>query len=69
MVQRALFGPTIARFENVRDATPMEMVPMFVLVAAVMVVGVYPAVIADVFTEGVSPIVDAIQRSAFLAVR
>ena len=69
MVQRSFFGPAIPRFESVRDATPMEMVPMFVLVAAILVVGVWPSVVADVFTTGVGPIVEALQESALLALR
>ena len=53
MIQRSLFGPAVARFNDVRDASRLEMVPIFVLVAAVLVVGVYPAVVADVFTDGI----------------
>ena len=60
MVQRSMFGPPIPRFDNVRDATRMEMVPVFVLVAAILVVGIYPAVVSDVFLDGVGPIVRAL---------
>ena len=42
MIQRSLFGPQIERFDSVRDATPVEMVPIFILVAAILVVGIYP---------------------------
>ena len=42
----------------------MEMVPVSVLVIAVMVVGIYPAFIADVFASGVQPIVEATQQTA-----
>ena len=64
MVQRSFFGPSISRFDNVRDASTLEMVPIFVLVAAILVVGVYPAVLADVFKEGIGPIIQAIQPFA-----
>ena len=57
MVQRSFFGPQVERFENVRDASLLEMVPLFALVIAVLVVGVYPAVISDHFVAGVQPIV------------
>jgi len=67
MLQRTMFGPQIPRFSNVRDATKMEMVPIAVLVAAVLVVGIYPAIITDFFTEGLTDIVDSIQQSAQLA--
>ena len=57
-LQRSLFGPAIDRFENVRDASPVEMVPIFLLVAAILVVGVYPALISDPFTAGVKSILE-----------
>ena len=67
MVQRSMFGPQVERFRDVRDATVMEMVPIGALVIAIMVVGIYPALITDVFTEGVAPIVDSLQRAAVMA--
>ena len=69
MLQRSLFGPQIPRFDSVRDATPLEMVPIFVLVAAILVVGVYPAVVTDVFTSGVTRIVDAIPAAELASLR
>ena len=66
MVQRLFFGPQIERFQTVRDATALEMVPLFVLVAAVLAVGVYPAVISDVFAKGIEPIVQALQEPGLL---
>ena len=67
MVQRSMFGPQVERFRDVRDATVMEMVPIGALVIAIMVVGIYPSLITDVFTEGVAPIVDSLQRTAAMA--
>ena len=46
MLQRTMFGPQLSRFSDVRDATKMEMVPVLALVAAVLVVGIYPSVIS-----------------------
>ena len=69
MIQRTLFGPQIDRFESVRDATVMEMVPLAVLVVAVLAVGIYPSFLADVFTDGVAPIVDALLGAAQVAIR
>jgi NADH-quinone oxidoreductase subunit M len=63
MVQRTLFGPVKERFDSVRDATKLEMVPLLVLIVAIIAVGVYPAFITDAFTEGVGPIVQAIQAA------
>ena len=67
MIQRSMFGPQVERFRDVRDATAMEMVPIGALVIAVMVVGIYPALITDVFTQGVTPIVDSLQKAAVMA--
>ena len=58
MLQRSLFGPQVARFDSIRDATPLEMVPIFMLVLAILGVGVYPALVSDVFTSGVAWILD-----------
>ena len=52
MLQRTMFGPQLARFSDVRDATKMEMVPIAALVIAVLAVGIYPSFISDYFTEG-----------------
>lgn len=62
MVQRVMFGPQMDRFSNVRDATVIEMVPVGLLVIAVIVVGIYPAIVTDVFTAGVGTIVDSLPR-------
>ena len=67
MLQRTMFGPQLSRFSDVRDATKMEMVPVLALVAAVLVVGIYPSLISDYFSEGLTGIVDSIQQSAQLA--
>ena len=67
MLQRTMFGPQLPRFSDVRDATKMEMVPVLALVAAVLVVGIYPAIISDYFSEGLTGIVNSIQQSAQLA--
>ena len=63
MIRRSLFGPKIERFADVKDASVMEMVPVAALVVAVLVVGIYPAVITDVFTAGVEPIASWIQSA------
>mgnify|MGYP001411119882 CR=1 FL=1 len=63
MIQRSMFGPVNHRMNDVSDATVMEMVPVAAMVIAIMVVGIYPAIITDVFTTGVQPIVDSIQTA------
>ena len=64
MIQRSLFGPQIGRFRNVKDATPLELVPVGALVIAIMVVGIYPAVITDVLSEGIEPIAQSVENVA-----
>ena len=60
-LQRVFFGPQLPRFAQIGDATRVEMVPMAVLVIAIMVVGLYPALFTDVFKTGLEPIVRSLQ--------
>ena len=48
MIQRILFG----------DASIMESIPLVVLVAAIVVVGVYPAILTDAFNAGIAPMLE-----------
>jgi NADH-quinone oxidoreductase subunit M len=57
MIQQAFYGPVKAEFNKVKDADKLEKVYMFVLVAVIILVGVYPAVMTDVFKLGVQNIV------------
>ena len=69
MAQRMLFGPQIERFQDVKDATAMELVPVGALVIAILVVGIYPAWITDVFATGVGPIVDSLEQAVHVQLR
>jgi NADH-quinone oxidoreductase subunit M len=60
MLQRAFFGPVKEEFNKVKDADGMEKFYMFVLVAVIILVGVYPAILTDVFKLGIAPIVKLI---------
>ncbi len=64
MMQRSLFGPRIERFKDVRDASLIEMIPVGALVIAIMVVGIYPAFITDVFASGIEPIIESFEQVA-----
>ena len=57
LIQRVLFGPVLPRYENVDDATLLEAVPLVVLVIAIVVVGIYPALLIDVFNSSIAPMV------------
>ena len=58
MIQRVLFGPMESKHANVSDASLVESVPIVILLAAVLVIGIYPALITDVFKAGLEPIVE-----------
>jgi NADH-quinone oxidoreductase subunit M len=60
MLQQAFFGPVKQRFDNVKDEDGLEKFYTFVLVAVIMLVGIYPAVLTDVIKLGVAPIVSLI---------
>jgi len=56
MLQQAFFGPVKQRFDSVKDADGLEKFYAFVLIAVIMLVGIYPAVLTDVFKLGIEPI-------------
>jgi NADH-quinone oxidoreductase subunit M len=56
MIQQAFYGPVKVQYNNVKDADKLEKVYMFVLVAAIFAVGIYPAFLTDVFKMGIAPI-------------
>ena len=69
MIQRTLFGPQVERFRDVKDASPIEMLPVAALAIAVLVVGIYPALISDVFASGLEPLANSLQEAAVANLR
>ena len=59
MIQRVMFGPEKPRFSEVGDASLVEAVPVVLLVASIVIVGIYPALITDVFSSTLNPMVAA----------
>ena len=57
MVQRVLFGPALPRYAGVSDASFVEAVPAVLLLIVIVLVGVYPSLITDVFDAGIAPMV------------
>ena len=57
MLQRTLFGPRPARWDDLTDASPAELVPVALLVISIVAVGVYPAWLTEVFRDGLEPII------------
>jgi NADH-quinone oxidoreductase subunit M len=54
MLQRVFWGPSLDRFNEVKDADKQEMVYMFIFVGLILLVGIYPAVLTDVINLGVT---------------
>ncbi len=57
MLQRVFYGPPLEQYNGTADADTLEKVYMFAFIAVIMLVGIYPAIITDVFKLGISPIV------------
>ena len=60
MFQRTFFGPgpsehglPKAKFEQLHDASPADLVPVFVLTVPIVLIGLYPSFITDVFSTGI----------------
>ncbi len=56
MLQRVFYGQPLRQFAKVKDADILERVYMFVFVAVIMVVGIYPAILTDVIKAGITPV-------------
>jgi len=56
MLQRVFYGQVLEGFKKAYDADILERVYMFIFVAVIMLVGIYPAVLTDVIKMGVMPI-------------
>jgi NADH-quinone oxidoreductase subunit M len=57
MLQRVFYGQVLERFKKAHDADVLERVYMFILVAVIMLVGIYPAILTNVIKMGIAPIV------------
>lgn len=56
MLQRVFYGYPLDKYNGVPDADAVEMISTFSLVAVIMAVGIYPAVLTNVINMGVAPI-------------
>ncbi len=56
MLQRVFYGQVLEKFNGVKDADNLEKVYMFALIAVIMLVGIYPAILTDVIKLGILPI-------------
>ena len=56
-IQRVFWGAPDPRWESLADATAWwERAPLLAMTAAIVAIGVYPAIMMDVFESGVTPI-------------
>jgi NADH-quinone oxidoreductase subunit M len=69
MLQRVFFGPVKSGMEHVQDAKGLDLVPLFVLMAVVLLVGIYPAILTDIIGPGVEPIINKIGPAMAVALR
>jgi len=57
MLQRVFYGPPQEKFNGVPDADNVDKVCIFSFVIAIMLVGLYPAILTNVIKIGVEPLV------------
>ncbi|MBI4295281.1 MAG: NADH-quinone oxidoreductase subunit M [Chloroflexi bacterium] len=57
MLQRVFYGPPLDAYNGVGDADTLERVTIFSLVAAIMLIGIYPRLLTDIINLGVIPVV------------
>jgi NADH-quinone oxidoreductase subunit M len=54
MIQRTFYGPVLEQYNGVQDADRLEKVYMVAFVAAIMLVGIYPAILTDLIGPAVA---------------
>ena len=55
-LQRSFFGPRRERWDHLGDVTYVEKVAPVLLMVAIMAVGLYPALLSDVFATGINEV-------------
>lgn len=56
MLQRTYFGPFNARWAQLGDVSGIEVVPLVTLMAIIILIGVYPAILTNLINSAVSPL-------------
>jgi len=57
MLQRIFYGPPLEKYDGVKDADILERAYMFIFVAVIMLVGIYPAILTDIIKLSILPVV------------
>jgi len=65
MLKRVFYGPFNAKWDRLLDVNFREAIPLFVLAALIVFIGVYPPVITDV----INPTLQALMHSFSVAIR
>ena len=60
MMERTFFGSPRERFADITDASPVEAVPLALMVICIIGIGIYPALLTDMFDTALEPMVRAI---------
>ena len=60
MMERSFFGLRRERFADLTDASLVEAIPLALLIISIVGVGVYPAILTEVFEMGLQPMVAVI---------
>lgn len=60
MLQRVFYGPPQEQFAHAHDADALERVYMFAFIVLIILVGVYPSILANIIKMGVAPLVPPI---------
>jgi NADH-quinone oxidoreductase subunit M len=60
MLRRVFYGPPRDEYNGVPDADLMERVYIYVFVAVIMLIGLYPRIFTDVIKLGVQPILGGV---------
>ena len=56
MLQRVFYGPPLEKFNKLTDANTVDKVCIFSFVGAIMLVGIYPAILTNIIQMGIEPI-------------
>ena len=60
MMERTFFGVRREIFDDLTDASLVEAAPLALMVVTIIGIGVWPALLTDVFESGLNPMVDVL---------
>jgi NADH-quinone oxidoreductase subunit M len=64
MLQRAFFGELNPRWSHLGDGRIVEMIPLYTLLAVIILVGIYPSILTNLVNSGVAPLVERVAQMA-----